>query len=104
MPKTFLTTAAGGSSSVSNERGDTGLLATLLRRLANLMRRRRINRIEDLDDRVLEDIGLVRSDVVWARGLPLDQNPIQALKAAAHERRIARIKRMRNAAVISRSV
>jgi len=64
-----------------------GFWTTFKRRLANWRRRARVTRLETLDDRVLEDIGLRRDDLIWARYLPLDRDPLQALNLVAVERR-----------------
>jgi uncharacterized protein YjiS (DUF1127 family) len=63
------------------------LWATMRRRFANWRRRGRLTQLETLDDRVLEDIGLKRADLSWARYLPLDRDPLQALNILAVERR-----------------
>ena len=53
------------------------------------------------DDRALRDIGLTRSDVTGALASPADEDPSLRLARAAHERRDARRRAQREAAIIS---
>jgi uncharacterized protein YjiS (DUF1127 family) len=48
--------------------------------------RREVNRLRDLDDRMLADIGLERPDVDWAAQLPLKSNATLALEERARLR------------------
>ena len=63
-----------------------GITHYLAVRLGNLWRRHKLTRLERLDDALLVDIGLVRSDLIWARHLGLGTNPLQALQQAARQR------------------
>lgn len=53
----------------------------------DLTRRRRFKRLMSLDDRMLDDIGLNRDEVLWAASLPLSDN---ASLLAHHKARIRR--------------
>jgi uncharacterized protein YjiS (DUF1127 family) len=53
--------------------------ASLRRAYANWKRRRRLRGIEDLDDRLLADIGVSRSDLESVVNLPLAVDPIAEL-------------------------
>ena len=44
------------------------------------LKRRRLRRLLDYDDRRLKDLGFHREDLLWALRLPLNQDPIQALR------------------------
>ena len=83
----------------------TGLLALALKgartafavvkpatvRIADALRNRlAVQRLRDLDDRALKDIGLVRSDVAGALAAPLHVDPSSVLsdRRLAHERRL----------------
>lgn len=59
-------------------------LAALWRRLR---RRQRLRYLLDLDDAILEDIGLTRAEVAWATRLPLATNAALALQERAQLRR-----------------
>ena len=41
------------------------------------------------DDRLLDDMGVTREEVLWAASLPLEENAALALRARAAERRRA---------------
>ncbi len=59
-----------------------------LRRLAtNWMKRRRLYRVYDLDDHLLDDIGYTRPDVFAALHLPLSVDPVGELHRRAQARR-----------------
>jgi uncharacterized protein YjiS (DUF1127 family) len=59
-----------------------------LRRLwRHVKARRRVNRLGDLDDHMLRDIGVTRDEVQWAAGLPLTVNAALALEERAFQRR-----------------
>lgn len=61
-----------------------------LRRIAsNWLRRRRLYRLEELDDRMLDDIGLTRDELTTALRLPLVIDPLRELDRRARARRIA---------------
>ena len=59
-------------------------LAALYR---NWKTRRHIRRLQDLDDRILDDIGVTYDEVVWASHLPLRINAALALEKTAYRRR-----------------
>jgi uncharacterized protein YjiS (DUF1127 family) len=48
---------------------------------------RSVKHLASLDDHVLRDIGLTRSDVEWAERVPLTQNAVLALEDRIHRRR-----------------
>ena len=52
----------------------------IARLLRNWRARRSIARLEVYDDYMLRDIGVTRSDVIWAAGLPLTVNAALALE------------------------
>ena len=86
----FETLSSKGSSAHSTgmveqaRRG--GIVDYLAVRYRNLVRRHRIARLEALDDEMLADIGLTRSDLQWARHLNLSHNPLQELDRTARQR------------------
>lgn len=82
-------TSSGAAEFVA-EVGRTGLVAALLNRLSNWRRRRQLTRLDELDDHMLEDIGITRLDLLWARGLPLSRNPLLELDDLARDRTRAR--------------
>jgi uncharacterized protein YjiS (DUF1127 family) len=53
----------------------------------NLKAKRRVNRLGDMDDHMLRDIGVTREEVHWAAGLPLTVNAALALEERAFQRR-----------------
>ena len=87
---TVLTPRSAISDACGAETGRGGLVAKLLNRFANWRRRSRVNRLDDLDTRMLDDIGITRHDLVWAKGLSLDFNPLAALEDRARERALHR--------------
>jgi uncharacterized protein YjiS (DUF1127 family) len=52
----------------------------------NLLARRSVNRLENLDDHMLRDIGVTREELQWAVGLPLTVNAAFALEERAFKR------------------
>ena len=68
-----------------------GLLAAATAGLARVRlawnRRRRLARMRDLDDRVLDDIGITRDELEWALGLPFEANAALDLERRARARR-----------------
>lgn len=74
------------------------LLARLVVGIAALFRafehRREIRRLAELDERMLKDIGLTRSDVIGALGQPLYKDPgtafiVRSVARRARSRRLA---------------
>ena len=59
-------------------------LSTLLR---NWRARSKVRALDDLDDRMLADIGVRREEVIWASYLPLSTNAALELENAAYRRR-----------------
>ena len=49
--------------------------------------RRSVKHLASLDDYVLEDIGLKRSDVEWAERVPLTRNAVLALEERVRRQR-----------------
>ncbi len=63
--------------------------ASLLSRLfRNWRSRRRLARLHDLDDHLLDDIGVQRVEVDRALSLPLTVNPAHELQRSARRRRL----------------
>ena len=50
-------------------------------------RRRRLARMRDLDDYMLDDIGITRDELEWALGLPFEANAALDLERRARARR-----------------
>lgn len=69
----------------------TRLVSSLADRARNHRRRRRFNRLLDLDDAMLKDIGVTRGEVQIASGLPLSVNAATELRRISLERRRARM-------------
>jgi uncharacterized protein YjiS (DUF1127 family) len=63
------------------------LIRTVKQSLSALKSRREVARLNDLDDRALKDIGLVRSDVLAALGEPLFCDPSHHLMDVAGHKR-----------------
>ena len=63
--------------------GSTSILGRLIR---NWRARRAVARLDLLDDRMLQDIGLTREDLRWASGLPLSVNAALAMDQHARSR------------------
>lgn len=59
----------------------------MVRLARNVKARRTVARLEELDDYLLKDIGLTRSDVLWARTLPLSCDPVAELAKRADANR-----------------
>ncbi len=67
--------------------GDIGGQSIFQRVVRNWKARRRVTKLGDYDDHILRDIGVTRSDVQWASGLPLTVNAALALEERAFKRR-----------------
>lgn len=68
-----------------------GLAASLTERIARILRRRKFNTLLDLDDHMLDDIGVLRNEVVDASRLPLSVDAATALRRISLERRKRRM-------------
>lgn len=68
-------------------RDAAGAFAGLRRIAANWLRRRRLRRVDDLDDHILSDIGVTRDELRAALKLPLSVDPIWELNSQARRRR-----------------
>ncbi|MDP9137359.1 MAG: DUF1127 domain-containing protein [Pseudomonadota bacterium] len=66
------------------------LVARLFR---NWKSRRRLARLGDLEDRLLEDIGLTPDELNWALSVPLTVNPAGELERSALRRRLEEARR-----------
>ena len=53
----------------------------------NWQARRKVRGLEELDDRMLADIGVSRAEVEWAGRLPLGFNPALELRSVSSRRR-----------------
>ena len=67
--------------------GEFGLVSSLRRLARNWRARRRIVNLGSFDDHMLKDIGVSRSEIEWAVGLPLTVNAALALEEKAFRRR-----------------
>ncbi|PZF75896.1 hypothetical protein DK847_16250 [Aestuariivirga litoralis] len=65
----------------------TGSLALLWTVIRNWRARRAVARLDALDDFLLHDIGVTRTEVRWAAGLPLTVNAALELEEQATRRR-----------------
>ncbi|WP_374333679.1 DUF1127 domain-containing protein [Aestuariivirga sp.] len=68
----------------------TGSLSLLWQLVRNWRARRAVQRLDALDDFLLQDIGVTRADVRWASGLPLSVNAALELEERATRRRRGR--------------
>ena len=68
----------------------TGSLSLLWGVIRNWRARRSVARLDALDEHLLRDIGVTRSEVRWAAGLPLSVNAALELEERAARRRRGR--------------
>jgi uncharacterized protein YjiS (DUF1127 family) len=73
----------------SQSLGHVGGETFIHRLIRNWKARRRVARLEDYDDHILNDIGVDRQDIRWAADLPLTINAALALEERAFRRRRA---------------
>ena len=66
---------------------DAGASSLLGRLYRNWRARRSVSRLDQFDDYLLRDIGVTRSEVRWAAGLPLSVNAALALEERSLQRR-----------------
>ncbi len=59
----------------------------LLARAGAVNRRRKFRRLLDLDDHMLDDIGVIRAEVEWAARLPIGTDAGAALRQVSQTRR-----------------
>lgn len=59
---------------------------TLRRLFANWFSRRRLRRVDELDDHILQDIGVSRDDLRVALNLPLAVDPVEELRRRLRRR------------------
>lgn len=79
------TIGAGTSAAAVVTRVGDGLLAVL----RAVWRRREVNRLAELSDHALDDIGLTRADLASVRQLPVTIDPTLRLDAMVRERLIS---------------
>lgn len=63
------------------------LTGQLIERIGHIRRRRMFNRLHDLDDHMLKDIGVTRGEVEIAGNLPLSVDAATELRRMSMERR-----------------
>jgi uncharacterized protein YjiS (DUF1127 family) len=68
--------------------GVTEIFSGVRQLAANWLKRRRLHRLEELDDRMLNDIGIERGELVAALLLPLSVDPIYELNRRSQQRRV----------------
>ena len=70
-----------------------GLIGTLRRKLSNLLKRRALKSLHELDDHILKDIGVSRDQVGSVLDLSLRYDPIAELqrRVDADRRRFVRL-------------
>ena len=64
-----------------------GVSSRLRQILRNWQARRKVSNLQDLDDRMLADIGVSRAEVEWAARLPLALNAAHELQSLSARRR-----------------
>lgn len=63
------------------------LTGQLIERIGQIRKRRQFNRLHDLDDNMLKDIGVTRGEVEIAASLPLSVDAATELRRMSLERR-----------------
>ena len=74
-------------SNIFNGRLFTWIAGDVRQSMTRIVDRRRFNRLLDLDDHMLNDIGVTRTDVLIASQLPLEKNAALELRRMSLERR-----------------
>lgn len=67
------------------------LCSSLIERIKRMRRRRGFNRLLDLDDHMLDDIGVNRAEVAQASAMPLSVDAATELRRISLERRRRRM-------------
>ena len=82
-------TKTDGSAGFSNIVSKTliTIIETIKNRYQRHIDRQAFMKLVDLDDPILDDIGVTRSEVLWASSLPLSQNAAIELEKTALTRR-----------------
>jgi uncharacterized protein YjiS (DUF1127 family) len=68
--------------------GVTEVFSGLREFVSHWLKRQRLYRLQELDDRMLDDIGLVREEIEASLNLPLAIDPIWDLNRRAQQRRV----------------
>lgn len=67
------------------------LASSLADRIGRIRRRRKFKSLLDLDERMLDDIGVTRDEVEYASGLPLSVNAATELRRISLARRRSKV-------------
>ncbi len=92
-----MTLSASAAADSTMDMPSSRVFSALLQGLRRRYRRRRVLKearaafmhTVHLDDRMLDDLGVTREEVLWAASLPLEVNAALALQARAAARRAA---------------
>ena len=85
--------AAAHPVSPASGSGRGGITSFISRAMSHWSDRRMVNAISQLDDHLLADIGLTRTDLDWALHQPSSGRPSEELARLAAERRARRNRR-----------
>jgi len=93
-----MTASVSETSLFALQRGTTGPFPAFLKRWHRWYRHRRdlketrlaFMHVVHLEDRLLDDMGVTRDDVLWAAALPLEVNAAKALRLRAQRQRTTR--------------